>query len=48
MQSIKISFEEYLASVKKTEEEIKETYKKEVISTLIFIFSKHKEYAVFR
>jgi trigger factor len=28
-QSIKISFEEYLASIKKTEEEIKETYKKE-------------------
>ena len=28
-QTIKISFEEYLASVKKTEAEIKETYKKE-------------------
>ena len=28
-QSIKISFEEYLASIKKTEVEIKETYKKE-------------------
>jgi len=28
-QSIKISFEEYLASIKKTEQEIKETYKKE-------------------
>ncbi len=28
-QSIKISFEEYLASIKKTEEEIKETYQKE-------------------
>lgn len=28
-QTAKISFEEYLASVKKTEEEIKETYKKE-------------------
>jgi trigger factor len=28
-QSIKISFEEYLASIKKTEEEIKDTYQKE-------------------
>ena len=28
-QSLKISFEEYLASIKKTEEEIKETYQKE-------------------
>jgi trigger factor len=28
-QSVKISFEEYLASIKKTEEEIKETYQKE-------------------
>jgi len=28
-QSIKISFEEYLASIKKTEQEIKETYQKE-------------------
>jgi len=28
-QNIKVSFEEYLASIKKTEEEIKETYKKE-------------------
>jgi trigger factor len=28
-QSIKITFEEYLTSIKKTEEEIKETYKKE-------------------
>ena len=28
-QSIKISFEEYLASIKKTEDEIKETYQKE-------------------
>ena len=29
MQAAKISFEEYLASVKQTEEQIKETYKKE-------------------
>ena len=28
-QSIKISFEEYLASIKQTEEQIKETYRKE-------------------
>lgn len=28
-QSVKISFEEYLASIKKTEQEIKETYQKE-------------------
>ena len=28
-QSAKISFEEYLASVKQTEEEVKETYRKE-------------------
>ena len=28
-QSIKITFEEYLASIKKTEAEIKETYQKE-------------------